>query len=465
MTPILESGTTMGGFRIAGVIGVGGMAVVYRAEQLSLGRSVALKVLASRLAQDEAFRVRFRREGQLVATLDHPNIVPVYDSGEAGGHLYLAMRLVEGPTLSEHAGGRALGAAQTIDILGPIADALDTAHAAGLVHRDVKPQNILIAEGGRPYLADFGVAKSSDSHGLTDTGRFVGSVNYASPEQIRGEPLTPASDIYALTGVLYQCLTGYVPYPLDTEASVMHAHLTQPPPTLSGDIDAVIARGMAKVPSERYAGARDLMSDAAEALSDLDQSLTAHVPPTARADTATKVADDGSRQAIEPTIVSSGPRRHRLVLACAAAGLVLTLTVGITMIAGSGGSGSAGSTPAHIASHAPATPSASLVSHRQSAAVRRRKPKRGRRTTRLAPAKRSPVTTQSTQSTASSSTATTSQTTPTSSPASQATPPAASTSTPSSMSTSGAAPNAEHAVNKHSSSSSYGPTVVSGPVE
>ena len=210
-TPILEPGAVIGGFRVTTVIVVGGMAVVYSAEQLSLGRRVALKVLASQLTQDEEFRERFRREGQHAAALDHPNIIPVYDSGEADGHLFLAMRLVEGSTLAEIIGPNGLTVSQTIDLLQPIADALDAAHDAGLVHRDVKPQNILVTERGHPFLADFGVAKSPHLHGLTDTGRFVGSANYASPEQIKGDPLTASSDLYALAGVLYQCLTGRVP--------------------------------------------------------------------------------------------------------------------------------------------------------------------------------------------------------------------------------------------------------------
>ena len=229
---LLRSGDVIGGFRIDDVIGIGGMAIVYRAEQVSLGRPVALKVLSSKLTSDTVFRERFRREGTHAAGLEHPNIVPVYDSGEQDGHLYLAMRLVDGTNLAELIQTRGLTADQTIEILRPIASALDTAHAAGLIHRDVKPQNILLTAQGHPYLADFGVAKGSNTYGLTATGGFVGSVNYASPEQIKGLTLTSASDVYALTAVLFQCLTGHVPYPRETDAGVMHAHLTEPPPTL-----------------------------------------------------------------------------------------------------------------------------------------------------------------------------------------------------------------------------------------
>src|SRR6185312_6453669 len=157
-----------------------------------------------RLTSDLVFRERFRREGTHAAALEHPNIIPVYDSGEQDGQLYLAMRLVEGTNLAELIQTRGLTADQTIEVLRPIASALDTAHAAGLVHRDVKPQNVLITSHGHPYLADFGVAKGSNTYGLTATGGFIGSVNYASPEQIKGFTLTDASDVYALTAVLFQ---------------------------------------------------------------------------------------------------------------------------------------------------------------------------------------------------------------------------------------------------------------------
>jgi serine/threonine protein kinase len=265
---LLQSGDLIGGFRVDDVIGIGGMAIVYRAEQVSLGRPVALKVLASKLSRDDLFRERFRREAAHAAALEHPNIVPVYDYGEQDRNLYIAMRLVEGTHLAELIQTRGLTADETIEILRPIASALDTAHAAGLIHRDIKPQNVLITAHGHPYLADFGVAKGSNTQGLTATGGFVGSVHYASPEQIRGLTLTPASDVYALTAVLYQCLTGQLPFPRETDAGVMHAHLHDPPPTLptsgndgaSSELHTVIARGMAKDPGARYRHAGDLLT-------------------------------------------------------------------------------------------------------------------------------------------------------------------------------------------------------------
>jgi predicted Ser/Thr protein kinase len=270
-TTILRSGEVLGGYRIDDVLGVGGMAVVYRAHQLSLNRPVALKVLTRDVTHDDSFLERFRREAHHAATLEHPNIVPVYDTGEDAGHLYIAMRLVEGGTLADLLQGGGLSPAGTVRILRPLARALDAAHGLGLVHRDIKPENILLARDEHPYLGDFGVAKSNETRGLTEAGGFVGTVNYASPEQIRAEPLTPASDIYSFTAMAFECLTGQVPYPKDTDAGVMQAHLVEPPPAIAVEglsaataLQAVIARGMAKDPAERHPSATALV-DAVEA--------------------------------------------------------------------------------------------------------------------------------------------------------------------------------------------------------
>jgi serine/threonine protein kinase len=283
-TTFLRPGETVGGFRIVDLLGVGGMAIVYRAEQVSLYRPVALKVLSSKLSGDSAFRERFRREGMHAAALEHPNIVPIYDSGEEDGHLYIAMRLIEGTSLAELIQDRGVTADQAVEVLKPVAGALDAAHAAGLIHRDVKPQNILVTSQGHPYLADFGIAKGSDTVGLTATGGFLGSANYASPEQIRGLTLTLASDVYALTAVLYQCLTGEVPYFRETDAGIMHAHLHEPPPTLpavdgaDSEFHTVLARGMAKDPGSRYSHAGDLMNAAALCVRRLPVEVRRSVP-------------------------------------------------------------------------------------------------------------------------------------------------------------------------------------------
>lgn len=264
---IIRPGEHLGGYEIEDVIGIGGMAVVYRARQVSLDRIVALKVLSAQFTRDDSFRERFRREAMHAASLEHPNIVPVYDSGEVDGQLYIAMRFIEGGTLADRMVGGGLSPADAIAVLRPIASALDAAHSVGLVHRDVKPQNILMTDGGHPYLADFGVAKGGESAGLTATGGFVGSVNYASPEQIRGETLAAASDIYSLTALAYQCLTGQVPYPRETDAGVMHAHLSEPPPKLdeldypaATSLQEAIARGMDKHPEARFGSCAALVT-------------------------------------------------------------------------------------------------------------------------------------------------------------------------------------------------------------
>ena len=249
------------------------MGVVYRATQLSLNRSVALKILSTDLGDDPAFRERFRREGLLQAAIDHAHIVTVYDTGETEHGLYLVMRMVRGPTLKDMILARELDPGRSLRLLAQVADALDTAHDVGLTHRDIKPQNILIASRDHAYLADFGLTKAPDEAGrLTATGQFVGTIDYVSPEQIQGEPASGRSDVYALTGVLYECLVGTVPYPKPAEAAVVYAHIAEPPPRptqerpeLPEAIDEVIAKGMAKDPDDRYASAGELLRAAYDA--------------------------------------------------------------------------------------------------------------------------------------------------------------------------------------------------------
>jgi serine/threonine protein kinase len=277
-------GTTIAGYRIDSVLGRGGMGVVYLAEQVALDRKVALKVLAPELAEDPRFRERFLRESRVAASLEDPNILPVHEAGEADGALFIAMRYVRGTDLRRLIDDHGpLEPARAVAILSQVASALDAAHAEGLIHRDVKPGNVLLVPGApdKAYLADFGLTKRaiSDS-GVTGTGQFVGTLDYAAPEQFTGHPLTPATDVYSLGGVLYECLVGEPPFPRDREAAILHAHLNELPPKptakrpeLPQAIDAVVAKAMAKKPEDRYNTAGALAAAATEAaVPDIDRA-------------------------------------------------------------------------------------------------------------------------------------------------------------------------------------------------
>ena len=264
-------GSVLAGYRIERLLGRGGMSSVYLAEHLRLQRKVALKLMAPELADDERFRERFLRESQLAASLDHPNVVPVYDADEADGVLYIAMRYVEGDDLRGLLRRDSpLPPARALAIVGQAATGLDAAHRRGLVHRDVKPGNILIGEDDHAYVSDFGLTKQASSQsGLTATGQLVGTVDYVAPNEIQGQPVDGRTDVYALTCVLYEALVGSKPFENDTEVATIWAHLQDPPPApsaarpeLQTGIDDVIARGMAKRPDERYATCRELVGAA-----------------------------------------------------------------------------------------------------------------------------------------------------------------------------------------------------------
>jgi predicted ATPase len=274
VAPLLDIGSLLAGYSIEGQLGRGGMGWVYRAKHLRLERTAALKVLPPDLAEDSDFRERFIRESQLIAAIEHPNIIPIYDAGEADGLLYIAMRFVNGDDLSTLISrDGALGLEETLAMLEQAAAALDAAHARDLVHRDVKPANILVETGtARAFLADFGVATPRTS-GLTEPGLFLGTLDYAAPEQIRGEPMGAGVDIYALGCVLYECLAGRPPFAKDTAVAVVHAHLLAPPPTLTetrpdlpAALDEVIATALAKEQEKRHGSCGELLAAARLAL-------------------------------------------------------------------------------------------------------------------------------------------------------------------------------------------------------
>jgi streptogramin lyase len=248
-------GSELAGYRIDELIARGGMGVVYRATHLGLERPVALKVIARELADRDGFRERFLRESRLAARLDHPSVVPILDSREVDGELIVVMRLVAGGDLRKLIDREGpLAPARAVALLGQIGDALDAAHAAGIVHRDVKPHNILV-EGDRAFLSDFGLAKALGESGALSGTSIVGTAEYMSPEQWRGEEIGPGADVYSLGCVLYEALTGIVPFArgaADTE------------PELPAGLDKVIQRAVAKDPAERYPSAGALIAAARE---------------------------------------------------------------------------------------------------------------------------------------------------------------------------------------------------------
>jgi YVTN family beta-propeller protein len=295
MIPPNVAGSVVAGYRIEDVAGRGSMGVVYRATQLVLARPVALKLIATEVAHDASFRERFKRESQLAASIDHPNVIPIYEAGEVDGALFLAMRYVEGTDLGALVAAEGtLAPARAVWIVAQVAAGLSAAHALGLVHRDVKPANVLIAAGEdeHVYLADFGLTKhASSAPGLTKAGMFVGTLDYSAPEVIRGEGADPRADVYALGCVLFHCLTGRPPFARDSEVATMYAHLHDEAPTpgslaeVPAALDAVVARALAKDPGARYATAAELGRAARAAIGE------AVTPPGA---TAAAVANESA---------------------------------------------------------------------------------------------------------------------------------------------------------------------------
>jgi serine/threonine protein kinase len=358
-------GTLFAGHRIEEVIGRGGASVVYLAEHLRLGRRVALKVLAPHLAEDEMFRERFIRESQIAAGLDHPNVVTIYDAGEVEDGLFISMRYVEGSDLGRilHAEG-ALEPPRTILILSQVASGLDAAHTQGLVHRDVKPGNILVEGPGsvmeRAYLSDFGISKrTTTGSGLTRTGQFVGTVDYVAPEQITGEPIDGRTDVYSLGCVLYQCLSGSVPFRADTEVATIYRQLNDAPPVVedfadSDGLNRVIAKALSKSKEDRYHSCGALIEAIRGPLVGAAETPTVvrprveRDPPETSAETVTDVL-------VQPTDRDGHPRR---VAWLAAAGVIVSAgIVGALLLAsrGHGGDGTDPSADAGVGTTGPST--------------------------------------------------------------------------------------------------------------
>jgi serine/threonine protein kinase len=265
-------GEEFAGYRLRSVLGRGGMSVVYQADNPRLGSVVALKVLAPELASDDVFRARFLEESRIAASLNHPNVIPIYDAGSSGGLLYIAMRYVSGTDMRQMLKKRGrLIPSVALSLIGQAARALDAAHRRGLVHRDVKPGNLLIERGDddddpdHVYLADFGITKHAmDRTGMTSSGQFLGTVDYVAPEQIQGMSVLGLADQYSLGCVVYECLTGRVPFEKDLDAAIIWAHVQESPtkatalrPDLPPAVDHVFARVLAKEPGDRYANCRE----------------------------------------------------------------------------------------------------------------------------------------------------------------------------------------------------------------
>ncbi len=316
-------GTQIAGYRIDRVIGRGGMSVVYLAEHLRLGRRVALKVLAPQLAENQKFRDRFLRESKIAASIDHPNIVPIYDADESEGTLYIAMRYVDGTDLHRLLRDEGkLEPERAAGIVTQVGAALDAAHGNDLVHRDVKPGNVLLTSDDHVYLSDFGLTKRALSvSGVTETGQLVGTLDYVAPEQIKGDPVDARADVYSLGCIVYECLTGQIPFPRDMEVAVLWAHVQDPPPKVTDvrielptEIDDVVGHAMAKDPAERTPSAGAVATE-------LRTALGLEAPgavPAAR------------RRGVK--------RRTKAILPAVAALVLVAVAVGAIVLRGAGGS-------------------------------------------------------------------------------------------------------------------------------
>ncbi len=358
-------GSTVAGYRIESCIARGGMSRVYRAEHIRLGRRDALKLLSNELMEDVRFRERFEREWRVAAGIDHPNIIPVFDAGEASGHFYIAMRYVETSDLRAllEREGR-LDTGRAANIINQTASALDAAHGRGLVHRDIKPGNILIAAGDHVFLSDFGLAKlTAADKGLTRTGYFVGTVDYAAPEQIQGNAsLDARTDVYGLGCVAYECLSGARPYEGESDLQLMYAHLQDPPPRITdvrpdvpAALDGVLGKALAKAKEDRYLTCGEFAAALTEALTEEGgrERAAARAPETVAAPAETVAAPAPLDPAETQLADRPQPRRRAALLAGAAALTTVAVVASVVLLTGGSGSGdddtSSAKTPAAAA--------------------------------------------------------------------------------------------------------------------
>lgn len=354
MASELGVGAIVGGYRIEGVAGRGGMGVVYRATQLALERPVALKLIAPEATEDRGFRARFQRESKVLAQLDHPHVVTVHEAGEHDGMLYIAMRFVHGRDLRQLIAeeGR-LDPPRAANLVAQVGEALDVAHSRGLVHRDVKPANVLVERRGdreHAYITDFGLTKliEATTGGMTATGEWLGTVDFVAPEQIEGKRVDGRADVYALGCVLYMALTGTPPFPRDSQAARLWAHLGSPAPQLTEALpdapralEEVILRSLEKEPDARFPTAGELGRAALVAAGEGSQSgpggpdLTGTTSPAAGG--ATRQAAPAPPTAAGDT-VPAARRRRALPLIVGGVLLAVVLAAGAIALLGGGGS-------------------------------------------------------------------------------------------------------------------------------
>jgi hypothetical protein len=366
----LSEGDEFSGYRIERRLGRGGMGILYLALEPGLERRVALKLIAPEAASDQVFARRFAEESRIAASIEHPNVVPIYAAGEEEGVPYIAMRYVAGSDLGRRIAGEGrLSPERAAALIAQVGNGLDAIHAAGLIHRDVKPANVLLS--GEPgaehaYITDFGVARNvATESGLTQTGRFVGTLDYVAPEQISGGPVDARADVYALGCLLFKLLTGEVPFPRDGEAARLYAHLHDPPPRASlhedavpPGLDDVVIRALSKSAEDRYPSAGDLGRAAEAALRGTPVAVPERTVATGAAATREReaapalapeqevtpaLAREARTERLEERSGGGGPERRRLLIGGGVLALVAAVAAAMLLAMGGGGSGGSAS--------------------------------------------------------------------------------------------------------------------------